>query len=272
MKRLNVQEGDLLAATADLLHVRSQQYDQGCAIAAFAADTGQRRRLVRLKTEQPPLSGTVIDDLLIYGTVKEVAAVAATDGKARRRVRPPRGIDTLGKVHRRSIADGRMYIGGNELHALDTATGRTVWRFGKKREASTGGLSYYGAPSVVDGVVYVTGLTAGDARTKPGSANDFLALRASDGELLWSYPLHTMTKTWPPPVIHGGILYRDTKDVPQPLLALDLKTHRPPWTFRSGIPNDGKAPVRFTVGRTALAANRLHLSCATTVVTLPADR
>ncbi|MGW6139277.1 outer membrane protein assembly factor BamB family protein [Streptomyces sp. NPDC055140] len=272
MKRLNVQEGDLLAATADLLHVRSQQYDQGCAIAAFAADTGQRRRLVRLKTEQPPLSGTVIDDLLIYGTVKEVAAVAATDGKARRRVRPPRGIDTLGKVHRRSIADGRMYIGGNELHALDTATGRTVWRFGKKREASTGGLSYYGAPSVVDGVVYVTGLTTGDARTKPGSANDFLALRASDGELLWSYPLHTMTKTWPPPVIHGGILYRDTKDVPQPLLALDLKTHRPPWTFRSGIPNDGKAPVRFTVGRTALAANRLHLSCATTVVTLPADR
>ncbi|WP_406111735.1 hypothetical protein OG698_07820 [Streptomyces sp. NBC_01003] len=63
-------------------------------------------------------------------------------------------------------------------------------------------------------------------------------------------------------------------DVPQPFLAVDLKTHRPPWTFRSGIPNDGKAPVDFTVGRTALAlaSNRLHLSCATTVVTLPADR
>ncbi|MFH8733426.1 MULTISPECIES: hypothetical protein [unclassified Streptomyces] len=83
-----------------------------------------------------------------------------------------------------------------------------------------------------------------------------------------------MTKTWPPPAIHGGILYRDTEDVPQPLLALDLKTRRPPWTFRSGIANDGWTPVDLGIGRTALAlaANRVHLSCATTVVRLPADR
>ncbi|MER7201670.1 hypothetical protein CG723_09555 [Streptomyces sp. CB01635] len=83
-----------------------------------------------------------------------------------------------------------------------------------------------------------------------------------------------MTKTRPPPAIHGGILYRDTEDVPQPLLALGLKTHRPPWTFHSGLPNDGKTPVDLTVGRTALAlaANRVHLSCATTAVRLPADR
>ncbi|MFD3473266.1 hypothetical protein [Streptomyces sp. NPDC058695] len=66
--------------------------------------------------------------------------------------------------------------------------------------------------------------------------------------------------------------YRDTEGVPQSPLARDLKTHRPPWTFRSGIPNDGYTPVNLRVGRTALAANRVHLSCATTVVRLPADR
>ncbi|MCQ4208314.1 protein kinase domain-containing protein [Streptomyces longispororuber] len=266
--------GELLAMDSGTLYLTSLSFSQGdgWALVAYEAATGERQWLVRHKeTDDQPHAAVVEGETLICNAAWEVVALGRKDGKQRWRTRFDETSPTLGKMHPRSLADGRLFLGGGDVLALDTATGKTLWRFGEERKRTTEGRSSYGTPAVHDGVVYVNGLAP---RTRGVTGlHTLLALRASDGRELWSYPVGDQAKYWPPPTARGGTLYQDTGAVPQPLLAVDLEKHRPPWTYRSGIPDDGHAALSPLDGRTSLllAAGRLHLTCGTSVVTLPAD-
>ncbi|WP_326716294.1 hypothetical protein OG758_09710 [Streptomyces sp. NBC_01474] len=82
---------------------------------------------------------------------------------------------------------------------------------------------------------------------------------------------HSMVKLGPQPYLHNGVLYVDTGTIGQPLFAVDLRTHRPPWTLRSGAEDDGRLPQNLSDGRTALVSEgrRLFVSYGTEVLALP---
>ncbi|NED14372.1 serine/threonine-protein kinase [Streptomyces sp. SID9124] len=268
--KLTVQDNDLVAVDEGAVYVSGQAKGRSRAIAAYTTGSGTRKWAAEVRAPDAVKSAVVTGGLLVCGMTHDVAAFGRDDGTVRWR----RTVDdSLGGIdlHPRSVAAGRLHIGGNDVCTVDLTTGKVLWRFGAGPDPYNGGLTYFGVPAVHDGVVYATALVGHTVETQ---SNNVIALRASDGKLLWQYPLHTMAKTSPPVFFHDGVLFHDTGKVPQPLLAVDLRTHRPPWTFRSGLPDDHRPALDMNEGRTALvlADGRLHVSCGAAVVTVPATR
>jgi outer membrane protein assembly factor BamB len=261
-----IQEGDLLALTGDTLYLSGPSDVYTHTVTAFAAGTGAKKWDLLL-ADGAAHCAVVRGDTVLLGAGQNVVAAGRADGRIRWSTRIPTS-DALDAFYPSSVGGGRVHVGGHEIVTLDTATGKVLWRFGKNFNGDT---TVFGTPAVHDGVVYATALVGSTIATH---THDFVAVRAADGKLLWRYALHAMTKTWPPPLFHDGVLFHDTGEVPQPLNAVDLRTHRPPWTFRSGLPDDGRAAIDMNTGRTALAltGDRLYLSCGTAVLAVPAER
>ncbi|MCX5409740.1 serine/threonine-protein kinase [Streptomyces sp. NBC_00335] len=263
----------LIARTDDRLYLSGYDGHQQL-IAAYAADGGTR--LWAQKTGHEPSSPSpgvaAAGDVLIYSVSGDVVGVGRDDGRERWRI-DLSGPDNLRlqPVHPASLADGRLHLGGGEVRALEAATGKVVWRFGADRVPYPGGRASFGTPTAVDGMVYVIGLRPAGAQN-PRVYDELLALRASDGALQWTYAIPDGVRFDPPPLLHRGMLYVDTGKLAQPLLAVGLATRRPPWTYRSGFTEDGHVPLT-TSGYTDLriADGRLHLSCGTHVLALPAQ-
>ncbi|MFG2621865.1 serine/threonine-protein kinase [Streptomyces sp. NPDC048507] len=263
----------LIARTDDRLYVTGYEGDRQ-VLAAYATSGGAQLWTAGTGHEPyaPNPGVAVAADVLLYSVSGDVVGLGRDDGRERWRTElfgpgnlPIRPVDPA------SLADGRLYVAGGEVRALEAATGKVVWRFGADRLPYPGGRAAYGSATVVDGTVYVIGLGRTDPQS-PGARDELLALRASDGALQWSYTIPDGARFDPPPLPHRGTLYVDTGQLAQPLLAVGLATHRPPWTYRSGLTEDGH-PSLTIAGYTELriAGDRLHLSCGTHVLTLPAQ-
>ncbi|MFD8981995.1 PQQ-binding-like beta-propeller repeat protein [Streptomyces sp. NPDC059564] len=263
----------LIARTDDRLYLAGYDGDQRL-IAAYATAGGTR--LWAQKTGHEPYSPNpgvaAAGDVLNYSVSGDVVGVGRDDGRERWRIDlyGPGNL-RLEPVHPSSLTDGRLYLGGGEVRALEAATGKMVWRFGADRVPYPGGQTSYAAATAVDAMVYVIGLCPVDPQN-PSAREELPALRASDGALQWTYAIPDGARFDPPPLLHRGMLYVDTGRLAQPLLAVDLATRRPPWTYRSGFNEDGHIPLT-TAGYTELriADDRLHLSCGTHVLALPAQ-
>lgn len=262
----------LVARTDDRLYLSGYDGDRQL-IAAYTTADG--RRLWAQGTGHEPYApnpgAVAAGDVLVYSVSGDVVGLGRDDGRERWRTDfyGPSNLP-LEPVHPASLDGGRLFLGGGEVRALETATGKVLWRFGVDRIPYPGGRAAFGIPKAVDGMVYVLGLTP--AEPKSPVREELLALRASDGALQWSYGIPENARFDPPPILHGGRLYVDTGRLAQPLLAVDLATRRPPWTYRSGFTEDGH-PSLTTDGYTELriAGDRLHLSCGTHVIALPAN-
>ncbi len=112
------------------------------------------------------------------------------------------------------VVDGLVYVGcrDSNFYALDAASGQKKWVFNNK------GSWVIGSAAVWDGKVYF-------ATSDTGL---LYAVDAKSGAQVFSFD----NKHWPifsSPAVAGGTLYVGTHE--GKLLALDLATHRPAWTF-----------------------------------------
>ncbi|MFE0106526.1 PQQ-binding-like beta-propeller repeat protein [Streptomyces sp. NPDC059009] len=261
----------VVAATSDTVYLQGRS-GRLSAVAAYATDSGERLWLHRTGDSDELGTGAVAGGLLLLTTPRDVVAVGRDDGRGRWRVRAAtKDAPVLEAVYPEAVADGRVHIGGSEVRTLDLATGTIRWRFGADRLPYPDGQPHYGPPAVRGDTVYTVGLAVRSDRNPRANGHDLLALRASDGKLLWTYHVDGALTQDSPPRFDGGRLYLSTGTVPQPLLAVGLKARRPPWTYRSGLEDDGRMAVGEGWSRSAvrIADDRLHLSVGTRVLTLP---
>ncbi|WP_217164314.1 protein kinase [Streptomyces sp. AC512_CC834] len=264
-------ERRVLAATEDTLYLwceLSGDLYGPPAITAHATDSGELRWILKDAegTAEGP-AGAVAGDLLLVTTDRHVVARDRADGWERWRVGADSGrVGDIGAARPEAIRDGVLLVGGSEVRAVDVSAGKVRWRFGAER-SNTKERPRYGVPVVHGDTVYV--VTRGtESPDRPRDPYELLALRAGDGRLRWSYRVSGEVRQDVPPRFHGETLYLDTGLIPQPLLAVDLAARRPPWTYRSGLADDGRLP---SWSRTSLrvGGDRLLLSCRTHVLGFP---
>ncbi|MGA8574310.1 MAG: PQQ-binding-like beta-propeller repeat protein [Candidatus Cybelea sp.] len=95
-----------------------------------------------------------------------------------------------------AISKGTLYFTGfkNSLTALKARTGSMLW--------SNGGADAFSAPSIANGVLYVTG----GAYCGGGCSNSASAYSTAAGTVLWHAPNYSSTLN-PPPLVVDGKLY-----------------------------------------------------------------
>ncbi|MFI6938480.1 PQQ-binding-like beta-propeller repeat protein [Streptomyces sp. NPDC050418] len=254
----------VMGVTADTLYLWGETDDR-FVITAYAASDG-KRRWVREAGDLDP-RGLASGDLLLVRSSTELVALDKATGRDRWRTRTVRSNLGLERtIHHTSVARGRIHIGAGEVRAVEIATGETLWSFGAHR-TTTKVRPTYGTPAVHGDTIYV--ITRGiEDLDRPNDPFELLALRAADGGLLWSFRVPGKVRQDVPPRILGNTLYVDTGRIPQPLLAVDLTTRRPPWTYHSGLTDDGVLPP-WTRTALHLDDGSLFLSCRDRVLKFP---
>ena len=119
------------------------------------------------------------------------------------------------------------------LRALDVVTGQEVWTFTMPGVAS----ALMTAPTVYDGIVYVSRSYSADAGT-----GAIYALDAKTGQQIWTQTTSDGLWNPEPAVAHNGMIYiaASTPRYPRnqgieaPLYVFDAKTGKEKWTFRHG--------------------------------------
>jgi outer membrane protein assembly factor BamB len=91
-----------------------------------------------------------------------------------------------------AVSGGVVYVGGEELHALSTVSGETLWSRSIVQDA------WIGAPAVASGTVYAGG-------TRGGGEARLYALETSGGAIRWSVELPTAVAARP--AVAGGVVY-----------------------------------------------------------------
>ena len=124
-----------------------------------------------------------------------------------------------------TVVGDKVYGSGDlgQFYALNASTGALVWSF----ETGIGGEA---PPTVIDGVVYLTGVNAA------------YALDELTGELIWSYDTDRLPERVFAAVIDDGVYYF-TLD--SSVYALDIATGEPIWTYTFTGPDSlvGIAPI-----------------------------
>ncbi len=110
-----------------------------------------------------------------------------------------------------TVVGDKIYGSGDlgQFYALDASSGALAWSF----DTGIGGEA---PPTVIDGVVYVTGV------------NVAYALDESTGELIWSYDTDRLPDREFAAVIEDGVYYFAPDNT---LYALDISTGQPIWTY-----------------------------------------
>lgn len=119
------------------------------------------------------------------------------------------------------------------LRALDVVTGQEIWTFTMPGVAS----ALMTAPTVYDGIVYVSRSYSADAGT-----GAIYALDAKTGQQIWTQTTSDGLWNPEPAVAHNGMIYiaASTPRYPRnqgieaPLYVFDAKTGTEKWTFRHG--------------------------------------
>ncbi len=121
------------------------------------------------------------------------------------------------------VAYGRLYFATfhGRFFAVEGETGRIAWKKNFRRFTAA-------SPTVGNGVVYQPLMNAaGENRdTAPGF---LVALDAKSGKELWRFRARVIESS---PLLVRGVLYFGTFD--NKLYALDARTHKVRWTYRTG--------------------------------------
>lgn len=138
-------------------------------LEGYQADTGTLAAVITVgQSRGPTVSGSSI---YLGSADHNVYAISATDLSARWHTELPAEIDSLV-----AVSDHRVFaVAGDELFALDAATGAILWH-------SSVGTVFGGGPAVVDDVVYV----AADVPSEGSGLARLVALDARSGRRLWS--------------------------------------------------------------------------------------
>ena len=112
-----------------------------------------------------------------------------------------------------TVAGGKAYIPGEsgEFYALDASTGELVWSFNV-------GLGAESPPTVVGGVVYLTGVNAAHA------------LDEETGAVIWTYDTEMLPARDFPAVVVDGVYYFSPDNV---FYALDAATGETVWSYEA---------------------------------------
>jgi outer membrane protein assembly factor BamB/dienelactone hydrolase len=126
-----------------------------------------------------------------------------------------------------AIADGKVFFGNGEgVHALDAATGASVWDFTTGLTSDTNfppADVFDSSPAVVDGVLYIGN----------GPVGGLYALDAASGNEVWRFDTHGNTTG--SPAVADGVVFIGTNPffVPRPdparLYAVDATTGTERW-------------------------------------------
>ncbi|WP_028060668.1 PQQ-binding-like beta-propeller repeat protein [Candidatus Solirubrobacter pratensis] len=139
-------------------------------------------------------------------------------------LRPPYA--RLWSVHARSLLEFPPAIGGRTLYLLDNDG--IVWAIGKRHGAvhwkRRVGVLAASTPAYGGGRLYVTVLSRA-----PGRPGRVLAMRASDGKILWSRSLPSRTES--PPLLDSGRIYFGSED--GTVYALRAGDGGVRWTFKA---------------------------------------
>ena len=146
------------------------------------------------------------------------------------------------------IGYGRLYFGTNHgrVLAVDARTGKVAWSraFGRCIAAS---------PALGGGVVYVSLMSRAPCNDPDRSAPGFLvALDARTGRLLWRFRAGVIESS---PLLVHGLVYVGSWD--HRIYAIDVRTHRPRWTFSTG--DEVKAGLAFAGGTVYAASYDGHV-------------
>jgi outer membrane protein assembly factor BamB len=139
-----------------------------------------------------------------------------------------------------TVADSVVYAGANQsVYALRAGNGLLHWK------QQTNG-SIWQVPLVVDGIVYVL------ASPSNGGPGTLYALRTSDGQQLWRFPLHTFSM---PPAVEQGVVYLASPV--DGVVALRASDGHPLWHATPDIPSYETHVADGVVYVSAIAANDL---------------
>jgi outer membrane protein assembly factor BamB len=84
-----------------------------------------------------------------------------------------------------AVADRRAFVAAERVHALDVATGRTVW-LAEPLRTTTSDDYFWGPPTVASGLVLVG---SGSGAELPTARGRLSAYSIRDGRLVWSTPM-----------------------------------------------------------------------------------
>ncbi|MEU7279595.1 PQQ-binding-like beta-propeller repeat protein [Streptomyces sp. NPDC045431] len=240
-------------------------------VAAYEVRTGRRLWLRSFtgRDAPRPFPAAVAQDVLVCSDGDHgVVGLDRSDGSPRWRrtvfTSADAGMAVLDTLGPATAAAGRVHVAGPDIVALEAATGRIAWRWGADRAVDPQPAQhFYGAPRVADGVLYVVAIDG----ARPGVPGEWMysliALDAATARPLWSHQYALPSDVDTAPVVHRGMVYVGTADPRQPLLAVDTRTHRPPWSFRPTTP-DGSA-----IGGLLLGDGTLYVAHGATVSALP---
>ena len=135
------------------------------------------------------------------------------------------------------IGYGRLYLGTNHgrVLSIDASSGRVAW----SREY---GRCIAASPALGHGVVYVALMSPAPCVHPDRRASGLLvALDARTGRELWRFRAGVIESS---PLLVGRIVYFGSWD--HRVYALDVRTHRPRWTFTTG--DEVKGGLAFAHG------------------------
>jgi outer membrane protein assembly factor BamB len=147
-----------------------------------------------------------------------------------------------------AVAYGRLYLGTNDgrIVAVDDKTGKVAWEHTYNRCTAA-------SPAVGDGIVYMPLMVPKPCKKPDRSAPGYmLAFDADTGAVLWRFRAGAIESS---PLLHNGLLYFGSWD--NKVYALDVKTHRPRWVFKTG--NEVKGAPAYAGGTIFIASYDGHV-------------
>ncbi len=167
----------------------------------------------------------------------------ATPSSPTRQMQPvltPTPIIPVGTPHAvyLTVADSVVYAGANQgVYALRAGNGLLLWKQQTKG-------SIWQVPLVVDCIVYVLASSSNDGQ------GTLYALRTSDGQQLWRFPLRTFSM---PPAVEQGVVYLATPV--DGVVALRASDGYPLWHTTPAIPSYETRVADGVVYVSAITAN-----------------
>ncbi|HEX5467604.1 MAG TPA: PQQ-binding-like beta-propeller repeat protein [Gaiellaceae bacterium] len=123
------------------------------------------------------------------------------------------------------VAYGHVYVGSNNgrFYAVESETGRIAWKTNLQRCIAA-------SPTVGKRVVYQPLMDPHPCREHKQNAPGFMvAFDADTGDELWRFQAGVIESS---PLVVGRLLYFGSWD--GKVYALDVRTHKPVWTFATG--------------------------------------
>ena len=157
-----------------------------------------------------------------------------------------------------AIVDGVAYVadGGGILHAIEVADGTEIWSPDTGARTQEIPAIPLTSPAVAGGIIYL-GTAEYDGDTIAGRV---IAIRASDGELVWSHTVSNRQFIRSAPTVATGVVYDGQQS--GAVFALDAETGARLWSSNTGATignaSPGSSPV-IVDGRLYIGTDDLRM-------------